>query len=678
MRTKKRTDTRKAYVPRSRLDDASADDERTERVAVSAREADVEVEELDISTVKDEESAKLALDVDDARALEDEEALDSDEEVAEYDADLPDELRDDSDTPMHILPLYSLLPSDQQMLVFAPPPENTRLVVVATNIAETSLTIPGITYVVDCGRSKERRYDADNGIQSFEVGFISKASADQRSGRAGRTGPGHCYRLYSSNVYEEHFARFAEPEILRMPVDNLVLMMKSMNIDNVANFPFPTPPDRQALLRAEKLLLRLGALSLAAKSPLGQSNSASQYKITELGRSMSLFPLNTRLSKLLVQGHQHGCLPYVVALVAVMTVGDPFIKEESLHEGNDDGVGEASELSLESQYLTSEKQMALEKRKAVRSSYFKALNRFAATSGAISDPLRLLSVVGAYEHAKGSLQFCQDNFLVPKLMEEVHKLRGQIASLVQANAAPSTDLSALRSTTIKPPTSKQVNVLRQFITSAFIDQIAIRADLAPESAARVPMLQQNADGEQIASKQFYLQTKQGAKMQSTRNVAYLAAGIPGEACFVHKTSVLFHQQPPEWIVFSNIVRGRAKGDMLERKGRNWLKGVTIINPNWIYTLGPTLCSLSKPVDTGRGDTRSKLIEAAQELQRKNKMATVQGGDNATEKHVYLIPTYGTGPAFDASERSSYAGWELPAFMAKQTLSKSGKWVTAAK
>ena len=122
------------------------------------------------------------------------------------------------------------------MKVFDEPPKGSRVCIVATNVAETSLTIPGIRYVVDCGRSKERKFNRENGVQSFEVDWISKASADQRAGRAGRTGPGHCYRLFSSAVYEEFFPQFSVPEILRMPFESIVLNMKSMGIDQIANF----------------------------------------------------------------------------------------------------------------------------------------------------------------------------------------------------------------------------------------------------------------------------------------------------------------------------------------------------------------------------------------------------------------------------------------------------------
>ncbi len=166
--------------------------------------------------------------------------------------------------PLHVLPLYSLLPVADQLKVFEPPPAGSRLCVVATNIAETSLTIPGIKYVVDCGRVKERVYDKATGVESFQIGWISKASAAQRAGRAGRTGPGHCYRLYSSAVFERDFPQFSEPEILKYPIEGIrltlfayhtgiVLQMKGMHIDKVVNFPFPTPPDRESLRQSEKV-----------------------------------------------------------------------------------------------------------------------------------------------------------------------------------------------------------------------------------------------------------------------------------------------------------------------------------------------------------------------------------------------------------------------------------------
>lgn len=139
--------------------------------------------------------------------------------------------------PMCVLPLYAMLPASAQLRVFEEVKEGERLVVVATNVAETSLTIPGIKYVVDTGREKVKKYNSSNGMEAYEIQFISKASAAQRAGRAGRTGPGHCYRLYSSAVFNDMFFDFSNAEILKVPVDGVVLLLKSMHIDK-ASFLF--------------------------------------------------------------------------------------------------------------------------------------------------------------------------------------------------------------------------------------------------------------------------------------------------------------------------------------------------------------------------------------------------------------------------------------------------------
>lgn len=278
---------------------------------------------------------------------------------------------------MHILPLYSLLANDQQMQVFKPPPLNHRLVIIATNVAETSLTIPGIRYVVDSGRAKERQYDPTNGVQTFAVSWISKASASQRTGRAGRTGPGHCYRLYSSALYEDHFEAFSKPEILRMPIEGVVLQMKSMNIDQVVNFPFPTPPDRYALKKAEDLLTFLGALELATSTRMisgTQQAGTVGGRITDLGKAMAGYPVSPRFAKMLVIGSQHGCLPYVVAIVAGLSVGDPFVHEQSIETifDEDEDEVEAGGRKTQIAQMRSEEVRAKEETKEVRRKYFKA------------------------------------------------------------------------------------------------------------------------------------------------------------------------------------------------------------------------------------------------------------------------------------------------------------------
>lgn len=176
-------------------------------VSILAREAAVEAEDVEFGNLSKPDSYES-----DADSILDEDDNDLGEEMAAT----------DTDTPLHVLPLYSLLPTKDQLRVFEEAPEGSRMCVLATNVAETSLTIPGIRYVVDCGRSKERNFDKITGVQSFDIGWISKASAMQRAGRSGRTGPGHCYKLYSSAVYERDFPEFAEAEILRMPIEGVL------------------------------------------------------------------------------------------------------------------------------------------------------------------------------------------------------------------------------------------------------------------------------------------------------------------------------------------------------------------------------------------------------------------------------------------------------------------------
>ena len=215
----------------------------------------------------------------------------------------------------------------------------------------------------------QRHYDHVSGLQQYRISWISKASADQRAGRAGRVGPGHCYRLYSSAIFESCFEAHSQPEILRMPIEGIVLQMKSMNIDSVANFPFPTPPDRDALRVAEQTLVNLGALA-----PL-PAKAHRPSKITDLGRAMALFPLAPRYAKMLVSGHQHGCLPYVIAMVCALSVGELFIREDTVGDQDSDqeADGIASGLDLSTlNGIKSDDIKVKEHRRLQRRAFYKA------------------------------------------------------------------------------------------------------------------------------------------------------------------------------------------------------------------------------------------------------------------------------------------------------------------
>lgn len=165
-------------------------------------------------------------------------------------------------------------------------------------------------------------------------------------------------------MFENYFDEFSKPEILRMPIDGVVLQMKSMHIDSVVNFPFPTPPPRDMLFKSEKLLTYLGAV---------QKIGTNEAQITDLGRSMALFPLSPRYSRMLISGRQHGCLPYIITIVSALSTSDPFLHEEAL-DGNEDNdnANRSMDGDDELQYITNDKIKAKETKRLRRRSFFQS------------------------------------------------------------------------------------------------------------------------------------------------------------------------------------------------------------------------------------------------------------------------------------------------------------------
>ena len=166
-----------------------------------------------------------------------------------------------SDVPeLIILPVYGALPSEMQTRIFEPAPKGSRKVVIATNIAETSLTIDGIYYVVDPGFVKQKIYNPKTGMDSLVVTPVSQAQAKQRAGRAGRTGPGKCYRLYTERAYRDEMLPTPVPEIQRTNLASTLLQLKAMGINNLIDFDFMDPPPVEAMLMALEQLHSLSAL----------------------------------------------------------------------------------------------------------------------------------------------------------------------------------------------------------------------------------------------------------------------------------------------------------------------------------------------------------------------------------------------------------------------------------
>ncbi len=209
------------------------------------------------------------------------------------------------------LPLYSELPPGEQDAALRQ--YDKRKVIVATNVAETSLTIDGVRVVIDAGLARIARFDPRRGINTLFIEKISRAAADQRAGRAGRTAPGHCLRLWTES---EHLERAAQelPEVKRLDLAEVVLTLKASGIEDIAAFRWLEPPDPKALESAEQLLTDLGALGSAGGAP------ALAGKLTALGRRMLAFPVHPRYARMLLAAEEQGCVR-AVTLIAALTQG---------------------------------------------------------------------------------------------------------------------------------------------------------------------------------------------------------------------------------------------------------------------------------------------------------------------------------------------------------------------
>ena len=211
-----------------------------------------------------------------------------------------------------VLPLYGALPSEQQQRVFEPVEPNIRRVIVATNIAATSLTIDGVVYVVDSGFVKQLAYNPRTGLDSLDIVPIAKSEAIQRSGRAGRTKPGKCYRLYSEKFYNE-MDETTVPEIQRSSLTSVVLDLKCMGIPNVIEFSYLDPPEEKMLLEALRQLYYFQAID-------------ENGLVTSLGRQLVEFPLQPSLARVLIRSKQLGCEEAVIPIVAMLSVESVFVR----------------------------------------------------------------------------------------------------------------------------------------------------------------------------------------------------------------------------------------------------------------------------------------------------------------------------------------------------------------
>lgn len=281
---------------------------------------------------------------------------------------------------MVICPIYASLPSELQSKIFEPTPPGARKVVLATNIAETSLTIDGIVYVIDPGFVKENVYNARTGMESLVVTPCSRASANQRSGRAGRVGPGKCFRLYTKFAFYNELDEDTTPEIQRTNLNSVVLLLKSLGINDLIEFDFMDPPPAETLIRALEQLYALGALN-------------DRGELTKIGRQMAEFPTDPMLAKSVLAADKYGCVEEVLSIIAML--------------------GEASALF----YRPKDKKIHADSARA----------RFTVKEG--GDHFSLLNIWNQWVDSDFSYVWSRENFLQQRSLTRARDVRDQLAKL---------------------------------------------------------------------------------------------------------------------------------------------------------------------------------------------------------------------------------------------------------
>ncbi|KAK6432279.1 DEAH-box RNA helicase prp16 [Oleoguttula sp. CCFEE 5521] len=316
---------------------------------------------------------------------------------------------------LSILPIYSQMPADLQAKIFDRAAPGVRKVIVATNIAETSLTVDGIMYVVDAGFSKLKVYNPKMGMDTLQITPISQANASQRAGRAGRTGPGKAFQLYTERAFRDEFYIATIPEIQRTNLANTVLLLKSLGVKNLLDFSFMDPPPQDTITTSLFDLWSLGALD-----NLGE--------LTELGRQMTSFPMDPSLAKLVItSASTYNCSEEMLTIVSMLSVPSVFYRPKERLEESD----------------------------AAREKFFVH----------DSDHLTLLTVYQQWAANGKKDGWCVKHFLHPKALRRAQEIRNQIADIMTSNKMPLTSCGY------------DLDIVRECICSGYYHQAAKRRGL---------------------------------------------------------------------------------------------------------------------------------------------------------------------------------------------------------
>jgi len=448
-------------------------------------------------------------------------------------------------SPVVVLPLYSSMEPDEQMKIYQEH-KGKRMIVVSTNVAETSLTIPGVRYVIDSGRVKKRIYKSGLSFSTFKIEWISQASSNQRSGRAGRTCEGYCYRLYSNGLYVK-MDKFTEPQISTSPLSQVILTLKSMKVKNIYSFPFITKPKLFFIDKSLEHLVNVGAVEIPDIENINKINrimnmlkdneniekdeiseDLEQRKdsttITEIGKLMAKFPVEPKLGKILIMANNFDLLEYAILIVAILSI-ENLIDFTSLN-------------------------MSKKEYKEI----LKELNAY----NNLSDILTYMSLVILI--LKGKNKKININ---SKKITELKNLSNQLISLCKYNFKK--NIKKISEITL--PSNNQEILLLQIILSSFIDNIARKRVLFDSvgNEIKINVSKSNKKDEQIIKKKIVYECNENNK-----------------ECKIYNYSTI-SETLPEYLIYTEII---------SENNNNFLHLNSCFNTDWLYNLGGNLVKTS--------------------------------------------------------------------------------------
>eukprot|EP00980_Cylindrotheca_fusiformis_P027802 scaffold22560_cov135-Cylindrotheca_fusiformis.AAC.13 len=429
--------------------------------------------------------------------------------------------------------LYAALPPEAQMVAFQPKPVGcSRKIVLATNIAETSVTLDGIRYVVDCGKHKTRGYNGMTGMESLDTRDISKAQAAQRAGRAGRLSSGVCFRLYTEDAFDS-LEETSEPEILRVNLSQVVLMLKGMGVHNPTKFEYLTAPNRQSLKKATQLLFALGALN-------------KQMELTEYGKKMAKLPVDPVYAHLLLQSGDYGCTSEMLTVVAMLSA------ENIMYRPGGGGLGIEGKEGLSGKAAAAHRRfISYEGDLPTLLSIYNAWRKEAiyAPNGGVKALKKLQKSGGSSKLLHG--EWCTRNFISGRALVRAHNVRHQLSAICSKGLKD-------RGLGLDIDQSCREN-MESFLKCAC-------AGLFLQSASRI-----------YSSKE--IKGRGAGSLESTRGRFKTKVG--NVEVSIHPTSAMFGRNPaPKCVVYTELLVTK----------KTYIRGVTQVREEWLVEVAPQFFS----------------------------------------------------------------------------------------